>query len=417
LCWSAHPNPAKVRGVLCLLPATRAAGAGACLVLLAACAGGPAPAASTSPTPTAVPSPSPRAAGSPRPRPTAIPSGSPSNSTCTGAIDSTHNLVLATLEGSTTVILRDITNTSAAQTICTFTGTIGPHFATASVVGYADGSQSTGSPGNIKRVDLAAGVATTVASWGRSGFGSGSFDWSPDGTRLTYIGAGAPGPTWHLVSGGTDRLLTTLPAVPGRGTSPQSDDDFMLAFSPDGLYLALVQTFSTGGSGETAPLQIRRAGDGALVYSAGSGTMAVWASVPSRLFFRSADGVVSRWDPSSGVTTMQSSLRWHQPHASPDGRWIAYTIYDSSQLPHVGLYSVQSNSLGPQPAGLRSGALFLNNGLLWYQEEAASECGLGGCSQTTGRTFIYDIAGAAESKSRLTGVFDAWPRVTAPPGL
>ena len=114
---------------------------------------------------------------------------------------------------------------------------------------------------------------------------------------------------------------------------------------------------------------------------------------------------------------MQRSLKWVQPHASPDGRWIAYTTYDAGSQPHVGLYSVQGNSLGPQPAGLRSGALFLNNDLVWYQEESAAECGPGGCSQLTGRTFIYDIAGAAETSSRLTGVFDAWPRVTEPPGF
>jgi hypothetical protein len=336
---------------------------------------------------------------------------------CTGAIDVTHNLVLGTLQGSTQIVLRDITNTAAAQTICNFTGQIGPRFATASIVGYTEGTESVGSPGDIKRLDLAAATASTVASWSNSGFGSGSFDWSPDGTKLTYIGTGSPGPTWHLLAGGTDRVLTTLPPVPGRGTSPQSDDDFMLAFSPDGLYLALVQTFATDGSGETAPFQVRRVSDGALVYSAASGTMAVWASVPSRLFFRSASGVMSRWDPSGGVATMQGSLKWSRPHASPDGRWIAYTIYDSATQPHVGLYSVQGNSLGPQPAGLRSGALFLNNDLLWYQEEAVAECGLGGCSQLTGRTFIYDIAGGTEPTSRLSGVIDAWPRYTSPPSL
>jgi hypothetical protein len=31
-------------------------------------------------------------------------------------------------------------------------------------------------------------------------------------------------------------------------------------------------------------------------------------------------------------------------------------------------------------------------------------------------TYIYDIAGASEVVSRLSGVFDAWPHST-PPGL
>jgi hypothetical protein len=196
----------------------------------------------------------------------------------------------------------------------------------------------------------------------------------------------------------------------------QQDDDFMLAFSPDGLYLALVQTFATGGSGDSAPVQVRRATDGALVYSATAGTMGVWASLPSRLFLRDRAGVLSRWDPGSGVSVMQGSLRWTRPHASPDGRWVAYTTFDAANHPHVALYSVQGNSLGPAPIGLRSGAQFLTNSLVWYQEEAACDCGLTQ-SQLTGRTFIYDIAASGESLSRIGGLFDAWPRVTAPPGF
>jgi hypothetical protein len=335
---------------------------------------------------------------------------------CTASVPSDHNLVLATVAGSTAVVLRDITNTAAAQTLCTFTGTVSPRFATAKVVGYTVQGSNLGSSGRIVRLDLAANSGRVTASWPAGAFDSGNFDWSPNGAALTYIGPGSAGLTWHLVSGGTDRDLASLPAVPGRGVSLQ-DDDFMIGFSPDGLYLAMVQTFATGGSGERAPLQVRRVSDGTLVYSATSGTMGVWASVPSRLFFRDTSGAVSSWDPSSGVSGMQGSLKWTRPHASPDGRWITYTIYDAAGHPHVGLYSVQGNSLGPQLAGLRSGALFLNNNLLWYQEESACDCGLAGQSQLTGRTFIFDIAAASEAGSRLTGVFDAWPRVTAPPSL
>jgi hypothetical protein len=414
-----------------MVPPVKAAAMVTCALVLVACTGIPSPTASASPTPaptattTAIPTAIPSVAP-PTPTPSASPTAVPPTPTPTGTalpsvtcpapIDPTHNLVLATLTGNSTVVLRDITNTAAAQTLCTFNEAIAPRFVTASVVSWTEQGSSQGSGGSILRADLGARVQTAVASWSTGGFGSGIFDWSPDGTALTYIGAASPGPTWHLVSGGTDRVLTTLPTVPGRGVS-QQDDDFMLAFSPDGQYLALVNTFTTGGSGDTAPMQIRRVSDGSLVYSGSNATMAVWASVPSRLFFRSPDGALSSWVPGNGPGALQPSLRWVRPHASADGRWIAYTIYDSGGLPHVGLYSVQGNSLGPQPAGLRSGALFLNNNLGWYQEEAATECGLGGCSQTTGNAFIYDIAGGTEVASRITGVFDVWPRVTAPPGL
>jgi len=297
------------------------------------------------------------------------------NGSTTGGIPSSANLVLATLTGSSTVVLRDITNLASPVTLCTFADPIAPHFAMQTVVGYLVQGSGQGSPGRIVRLDLASGMANDVANWPNGGFGSGTFDWSPDGRSLTYIVGSPTATVWHLIAGGHDQVLANLPAVPGRGVS-QLDDDFMLAFSPDGLYLALVQTFATGGSGGSPPDQ----------------------------------------DPGSGVSVMQSSLRWTRPHASPDGRWVAYTTFDSANHPHVALYSVQGNSVGPAPIGLRSGAQFLNNSLFWYQEEVACDCGLTQ-SQLTGRTFIYDIAAATESPSRISGLLDAWPRVTAPPSL
>ena len=73
---------------------------------------------------------------------------------------------------------------------------------------------------------------------------------------------------------------------------------------------------------------------------------------------------------------MQSGLKWVRPHGSQDGRWIAYTSYDSAGHPSGHLYSVQGNNVQAVAGGIRSGALFLNNNLLWYQEEAACDCGL-----------------------------------------
>jgi hypothetical protein len=401
----------------------RATAALATLALLGACAvpglgSMPKSAAKKSASPTAAATTVPPPSAGPTGAPTATPGGTPSTvASCTGTIPSGDNLVLATLTGSTTVVLRDISNLASPRTLCTFTGSLTPRFATASVVGYVQqgGDGSLGTPGKIVRLDLASATATDVTSWPSGGFGSGLFDWSPDGRSLTYMGGGSAGPSWHLVSAGHDQVLASLPAVPGRGVS-QQDDDFMIGFSPDGLYLAMVQTFATGGTGDSAPVQVRRVSDGALVYSAASGTMGVWASVPSRLFFRDRAGILSRWDPGTGVSVMQSTLKWTRPHASPDGRWVSYTTYDSAFHPHVALYSVQGNSLGPAPIGLRSGAQFVNNNLVWYQEETACDCGLTQ-SQLTGHTFLYDIGAGAESGSRIGGLLDAWPRFTGPPPL
>ena len=57
--------------------------------------------------------------------------------------------------------------------------------------------------------------------------------------------------------------------------------------------------------------------------------MAVWASLPSRLFFRGAAGSLKRWDASTGVASM-ASVHWIRPHQSPDGRWIVATLRTST---------------------------------------------------------------------------------------
>src|SRR5207253_3048567 len=191
----------------------------------------------------------------------------------------------------------------------------------------------------IIQAQFAGGPTTLLATYGAGVIGSGQYAISPDGRSVTYL----DGNTWRLAGPTGNKVLSTLPAVPGRGVNPDEDDSF-LSFSPDGLYVALFQTFHVGGSGETAPDQVRKASDGQLVYSTTGMTMAVWASVPSRLFFRDNSGNLHRWDPSSGLSAM-TSLGWVRPKASPDGRWIAYTFPTVSGVGGVGFYSVQSNSV------------------------------------------------------------------------
>jgi len=216
-----------------------------------------------------------------------------------------------------------------------------------------------------------------------------------------------------LKSAAGDHVLTTLPRVPARGGNPD-EDDYFLSFSTDGQYIGLVQTFQTGGSESTAADQVRRASDGSLAYSTSDVTMGVWASQPSRLFYRDSLGAIKRWDPSTGQSDLLA-IHWIRPKSSPDGRWIAYYFRSSSGIGGIGFYSVQGNSISNTSPPGRTGVRFLNNNLVWYQGERpctdADNCGLGGANVLTDQTFIYDIGGAAESPSRLTSVLDAWPHV------
>jgi len=312
------------------------------------------------------------------------------------------NLVIGAVSGDPTVVIRDIQDPANAKNVCSFDpAATSPQFVSATQVAYETASNE------LIKADLATGATSLIATFG-GGLGSGQYSVSPDGQSFTYLDGNA----WHLVTTAGNKVLTTLPAAPGRGVNPDEDDLF-LSYSPDGLYIALVQTFHTGGTGTTAPDQVRKASDGSLVYSTSGMTMGVWASLPSRLFMRDAGGTVHRWDPATGLSAMLA-LPWIGPRSSPDGRWISYTFRTSSGLGGIGFYSVQSNSVSNTTPPGRSGVSFLTNDLVWYIGERACSTCLGGQPTPTGVTYIYDIAGTSEVVSRLSSVYDAWPHVTQP---
>jgi hypothetical protein len=377
---------------------------GAALVVMLALA------ACSSSNPTSGHTPSPHSSSSSAPTPSGaespIPSGSPGPASlvhCTAAVPAGDNLVIGTVVGDPTVVVRDIQDPANAKNLCNFdSNVLSPQFVSGSSVAYETAENQ------IVIAPLAGGPTTLVASYRTGDGSSGQYAVSPDGHSVTYLDGNA----WRLVSPSGNRVLSTLPAVPGRGVSPDQDDSF-LSFSPDGTYLALFQTFHVGGTGETAPDQIRRASDGTLVYSTSGMTMAVWGSVPSRLFFRDATGNIHRWDPSAGLSSM-TTLQWIRPHQSPDGRWIAYTFRTTSGIGGVGFYSVQSNSVSNTTPPGRSGVKFLTNDLVWYIGERACSTCFGGQPQPTGVSYIYSVAGASEITSRLASVNDAWPHLTAP---
>jgi hypothetical protein len=369
------------------------------LALTIAGCGGSTPTAHT----TAAPSSTATASSAPSsPAQPASPSPTASLVHCTAAVPAGDNLVIGTVVGDPTVVVRDIQDPAHARNLCTIDGAASsPQFISGTTVAYETAANE------IVKADLTAGTATVLATY-TQGFDSGQYAFSPDGTLLTYLDSNA----WHLVGPSGNRVLSTLPPAPGRGVSATSDDSF-LRFSPDGLYVAYFQTFHVGGTGETAPDQIRKTSDGALVYSTSGATMAIWASVPSRLFFRDGANSIKRWDASSGVSTM-TSLAWIRPSASPDGRWIAYTFAAAGGVEGVGFYSVQANAVSNTTPPGRSGVRFLSNDLVWYIGEKACTTCFGGQPAPTGVTYIYSIAGASEITSRLATVNDAWPRVTAP---
>lgn len=366
----------------------------AAAVWLCACGGAPS-ASSHSPRPTATPATSASATASPTGAP-----GPPSLLTCTSPVPAGDNLVIGTVAGNPTVVLRDIQDPANAKNLCSFdNNTLNPQFVSASTVAYETANQQ------IIEANIATGATTVMATY-TSGPGSGQFAISPDGRSVTYL----DGDSWHLAGPSGNRVLTALPPVPDRGLNPDQDDSY-LGYSPDGLYIAFFQTVRTGGPGAAAPDQVRRASDGGVVYSTSGMTMAVWASVPSRLYFRDGAGKLRRWDPSTGASALNSTVLWVRPRASPDGRWIAYSAPTGNGLHDVALYSVQADQVTDNTLTGRSGVRFLNNDLLFYiGERACTNCL---APEPTGVSYIYDIAGRGEVISRLSSVNDAWPHTSA----
>jgi hypothetical protein len=258
-------------------------------------------------------------------------------------------------------------------------------------------------------LDMFAGATTVVARWQGGLFMDGLHSWSPDESSIAYVTSDANAVNLHLLSGGGDRSVATLGAVPGRGVSVAQDDAF-LGFSADGTYFALVQTFTASG----AQLQVRRTKDGTLAYSQATGTMATWASTGSRLYFREPEQTtIHQWDPASGVSQpIALAQSWLRPVSDAGDDNIAYTVRDAGGLPHVWIYGHGGKS-GGQLGNVRSSPLFLNASSLFLLEEATcgANCGLGPQTSPDGKTFIYNLGTQAETASNITSALGSWPRI------
>jgi hypothetical protein len=330
------------------------------------------------------------------------------SSVCTGS-PAAHEALLV-MKGSTKLILADVSDAHHPKQLCTLTGAWTPQLVTQRMVSWW-ATQSPGQAGQSMLVglDLFSGSITVVAKWQGGFFLDGLHAWSPDESAIVYLSSDAAALKVHLISGGGDRVITQFAAIPGRGINPAEDDAYV-GFSADGTYFALVQTFTTGGQ----QLQIRRTKDGTLAYGQATGTMATWESIGSRLYFREPSGTsIKVWDPSAGVTQLIGLAQsWLRPVSDAGDDNVAYTVNDSSGLPHVWLYGHNGRS-GGQLGNVRSSPDFVNTTSLFLVEEAAcsADCGLGQASKPTGNTFIFDLATQTEAASGIASVHGAWPRM------
>ncbi len=371
----------------------------------------PTPTSTSSPTPSPAQSPTPSPSPSPTvvPSPVVVPAWAALHGSCVSA-PAAEEAVLQ-LQGAANPVLADVSNAKAPRTLCGISGgSFQPELVTQTLISWYATQGRVDAPGTsvIAVLDMFTGTSTVAATWSGGGFMDGLHAWSPDRGFLAYLASDQTSVTLHLLSGGGDRVVATLGAVPGRGVNPNEDDAY-LGFSPDSAYFALVQTFT--GSGDQ--LQVRRTIDGTLAFSLSRGTMATWGSTGSRLYYRlPSSSVVQVWDSNAGVSqAFGQPAMWIRPRADAGDDYLAFTVRDSGGTPHVWLYGHNGRAGGQLP-NVRSSPAWLNATTFLYVEEApcSPNCGIGPAWQPDGKTFTFDIAAQAETSSRISQVYGAWPR-------
>jgi len=367
------------------------------------------PSPSPSPSPIESPTPSPSPSPSVQPSPVVVPAWAALQGSCVSG-PAAQEAVLQ-LQGTANPVLADVSNAKAPRTLCGISGgAFQPELVTQTMISWyaTQGNPSASGTSVIAVLDLFTGTSTVAATWSGGSFMDGLHAWSPDRGFLAYVASDQGSVTLHLLSGGGDRVVATMGAVPGRGSNPNEDDSY-LAFSPDGAYFALVQTFTSSGD----QLQVRRTIDGSLAFSLSRGTMATWGSIGSRLYYRMpSSGVIQVWDSSVGVSqALGQQLAWIRPRADAGDDNLAFTVRDSTGTPHVWLYGHGGRSGGQLP-NVRSSPAWLNTTTFFDVEEAvcSTNCGLGPAWQPDGKTFTYDISAQAETSSKISQVYGAWPR-------
>lgn len=337
----------------------------------------------------------------------------------TPSASSTRDLALVTLRGSTSIVVRDITDISHPKTIGvlgSFPASVGygapsDQFVSATEVSYVGGKtdDAYGLPTSLFRAHV-SGVSNAAVVTGSTALFA--FAWSPDGTNFAYVSGSLTGSELHQSRAGADTMVASLPALgvsgceavpcPPAFQDPADKWDFRLSYSPDGAHIAVVQ------NGISGFFRVWTS-DGTLLSSTdvGGATMSVWSG--SSLYFRDATGV-EVWR-NGVITTFLRGVEWIRPKASPDGQHI---VYEARQLGSAHVFVVDTTSGQVRDIGQgRSEPAFLTSRYIWY--EAEPPCVADGTCQasfpgiSTGKTYIYDLQAGTEAESIITSVIDVWP--------
>ncbi|HET6310540.1 MAG TPA: hypothetical protein VFH00_06010 [Candidatus Nitrosotalea sp.] len=242
--------------------------------------------------------------------------------------------------------------------------------------------------------------------------------WTPDGTlsaytvRLEPAGDNPAGSmqVWQYVQGTSLLIGTYRIGIAGcigcRFGLPQP----VLAMSPDGQYL--VAGWLSGKGSE--PLAVYRLSDRTRVITFDQAATAFWDRSGHRLFVNGlasdgAGGFVADpaqvWTPEAGLTSLVGAGAWSfLAGLSPDGGQIVYTASADAKYSNFRVYVYEQKSATTRMLidKLRTQALFVRNGWIWYLEEvvcgpSTSTCGPWG-TRPTGKVFALQLSTGTETE-------------------
>ncbi|HXC78962.1 MAG TPA: hypothetical protein VNU19_18160, partial [Candidatus Acidoferrum sp.] len=125
----------------------------------------------------------------PSPFPTVSASGStpppPASAKCTLPIPAGDQLALVSLENTSSIVVRDITELSNAATLCVVDGASFVRFVDATDISYIVTAPS--GQGALYLFDLQNNTTSLVRAWSAPGSINEVYAWSPDGKLLTYL--------------------------------------------------------------------------------------------------------------------------------------------------------------------------------------------------------------------------------------
>jgi hypothetical protein len=298
------------------------------------------------------------------------------------------------------VILCDVRDPAQPRTLQALVGSTSQAFLGQNLIGgivlKGGGPSSTSDQFTsvLTTLDLTTGQATELASSKGIALAGG---WSADGsTAAWFTNSGGVDHYWLKRGSAAPVEFSTPAQVLGRGGIP--DDESLVAFSPDGKYVLVVDT-------AVNRLQAFRTSDAVQVYAAPSGgaggfrTMAVWAHTGDRFYFRNNSGVY-QWDASSGISSFISGLKWSTPSLTADDRFVAYAVGTTS-TPHVETRELSSGVV-TSFAPWRDQPVFVAERTLLVWEEAPCNTCMG-IYTWTGKTLVVHTDTRAESDLGIAG--------------